>query len=747
LKPANILVSKSGVKLLDFGLAKASEELSANLTTIGGPTTGAGTIIGTLQYMSPEQVEGKTADVRSDIFAFGLVLYELVTGKRVFDGASPPSVMASILKDQPRPMSELRPLTPKGLDRVVRTCLEKDPDKRWQSARDVKHALDLITLDTADRDRPGPAKATARSLRLWQGAAVVALLGAVGAFVWASRPAPAATPEAVRFQVAPPSGTAFGTYVALAPNGQQLAFTAVGADGIVRLWVRDLTRTEPRMLAGTDGAQSAFWSPDSRYIAFGFNNQLKKIDVGGGPPQTLCEVANPVGSGAWSRAGIIVFGSRGVGGLNRVAESGGAPTLLTSPEGGFSSFPSFLPDGQHFVYFRRGPVRGIFAGSVDAKPEGQPATPVLIADAGGAYVSTSSLGSGHMLFIREGTMMVQPFNGNTLTFSGEAVAIDRVATVNQYPVFSASANGRLAYRPGGPPGSEQLTWFNRDGKVLGTVGAPGAHEQLALSPDGTRAAYRDTPHSIGGDLWVMDLSRGVSTRLTSEGTLGGFPAWSPDGKRIAFRSGSDLLQKASDGTGDASILLRAPVEDANNKDPNSWSGDGQFLLFTMVGANTFDDIWILPTQGNNRQAVPFLQTQYSESQGRLSPDGRWVAYTSNESGRSEVYVRPFTPPGATPSLAGGKWQVSREGGNSPVWREDGRELIFRSALPGAVMAVEVTPTPTTFAAGIPKLLFATPSVPLAVTGDAKRFLISMPPTQVTQAPITVVLNWEAALKR
>ncbi len=451
LKPANILVGKSGVKLLDFGLAKAAEELSANLTTIGGPSTGAGTILGTLQYMSPEQVEGKTADARSDVFAFGLVLYELVTGKRVFDGASPASVMASILKDQPRPMSELRPLTPKGLDRVVRTCLEKDPDKRWQSVRDVKHALDWITLDAADRDRPGQAKATMRSLRLWQGAAVVALLGAVGAFVWASRPPPAATPEPVRFQIAPPSSTAFETYVALAPNGRQLAFTAVGGDGIIRLWVRDLTRTEPRMLAGTDGAQSAFWSPDSRYIAFGLRNQLKKIAVDGGPPQTLCEVANPVGSGAWSREGIIVFGSRGVGGLNRVAESGGAATLLTSPEGGFSSFPSFLPDGRHFLYFRRGPIRGIFAGSLDEKPEGQPATPVLVTDAGAAYVSTSSLGTGHVLFVREGTMMAQPFDEHTLTFSGEAVAIDRVATVNQYPVFSASGNGRLAYRPGGQP--------------------------------------------------------------------------------------------------------------------------------------------------------------------------------------------------------------------------------------------------------------------------------------------------------
>lgn len=313
LKPANILVTKSGVKLLDFGLAKANEELAANMSTIGGPATGAGTILGTLQYMSPEQVEAKEADARSDIFAFGLVLYELITGKRVFDGTSPASVAASILKDQPLPISQLRPLTPKGLDRVVQTCLEKEPDKRWQSAREVKHALDWVTLDAAHRDQPERAQGSTRSLRLWQGATVVALLAAVGAAIWANRPASAPPVELVRFHVAPPPGAAFEIYVALSPDGQRLAFTAAGADGIARLWVRDLKSIDSRVLPGTEGAQSAIWSPDSRHLAFGFRNQLKKIDVTGGPPQILCEVGGPVGSGAWSRDGIILFGTRGDG--------------------------------------------------------------------------------------------------------------------------------------------------------------------------------------------------------------------------------------------------------------------------------------------------------------------------------------------------------------------------------------------------------------------------------------------------
>jgi Tol biopolymer transport system component len=278
------------------------------------------------------------------------------------------------------------------------------------------------------------------------------------------------------------------------------------------------------------------------------------------------------------------------------------------------------------------------------------------------------------------------------------------------------------------------------------VGDPGGHEQLALSPDGTRVAYRDAPHSIRGDLWVMDLTRGVSTRFTSDGLRGGFPVWSPDGTRIAFRSASDVLQKPSNAAGDATFVLRPRAEDAQNKTPSSWSHDGRFLLFTDVGANTLQDIWVQPMRGGGA-TVPFLQTQDAESQGSFSPDGRWVAYTSNKSGRSEIYVRRFTPPGAAASPVGGEFQVSREGANSAAWRDDGRELFFRSSVTGAPMAVGVQPTPTAFQAGIPRQLFSTPPVPLAVTGDGRRFLVSMPPAQTTQFLISVILNWEAALKQ
>ena len=739
LKPANILVTRGGVKLLDFGLAKASAELATNMSTIGGPATGVGTILGTLHYMSPEQLEAKDADARSDIFAFGVVLYELITGRRAFNGNTPASVIASILKEQPQPITQLSPMTPTGIDRVVQTCLEKDADRRWQSAREVKHALDWVSLDArATPDQQERTKASTRSLRLWQGATAAAVLATAGVMVWANRPPAVAATLAVRFQVAPPAGAMFETYVALSPDGQRLAFTATGADGIIRLWYRDLNSVEPRLLPGTEGAQSAFWSPDSRYIAFGFRNQLKKIDVSGGPPQILCEVEGPVGSGAWSQEGVILFGRRGVGGLNRVSENGGPAVPVTA--GGFSGFPSFLADGRRFLYFRREQTPGVFAGSLDNKPGDQPTTPVLVTDVAARYVPASNPDAGYIFFVRDQTLMAQPFDERTLTLAGEAVAIDRVATVNNYPAFSASANGRLAYRAVNPSTSRQLTWFTREGKPLSTVGVPGGHEQLALSPDGTRVIYRDVVSTLGGDLWVIDLTRGINERFTFERTVGGFPVWSPNGGHIAFRSGQDVFQKPSSGGSDAERLVKTETQAS----PTSWSPDGKFLLFTVIGLNSLFDIDVL-TIDAGRHVSSFLKTQYNESQAMFSPDGQWVAYTSNESGRNEVYVRPFTPPGAERRTEG-KWPVSREGGNMAVWREDGRELIFRSAS-GAPMAVDIELTPTTFKAGIAKQLFLTPPVPWTVTADGKRFLVSMPAVQDVQLPITIDLNWEAALKR
>ena len=741
LKPANILVTRSGVKLLDFGLAKATADVSSAMTTIGGPATSAGVIVGTLNYMSPEQVEAKPVDARSDIFAFGLILYELITGKRVFDGTTAGSVIAAILKDQPPPIREVCPSTPKGIDRIVQTCLEKDPDKRWQSAREVMHALDWITTESGHRDEPARADAAVRSVRWWQGATIVALLAAAGTAIWATRPAPRPIAEPIRFEVMPPVGSEFETYVALSPDGEQLAFTATGADASVQLWVRDLKSLDARVLPGTEGAQSIIWSPDSRQIAFGFSNQLKRTSTAGGPPQVVCASDSPVGSGAWTADDIIIFGSRGgAGGIKRVSASGGVATPLISRQG-TSSFPSLLP-GRRFLYYWRGSTEGIFVGSIDESPERQSTTPMMLSTHAAAYVRAPGSDVGYLFFVREQTLMIQPFDERTVTLSGDAVPIDRVATVNAYPALSASTTGRLAYRSVQRSTSRQLTWFDRDGKTLGTVGNLGDHEQIALSPDGKRAAYRDDVGSVAGDLWLADLTRGVTEKLTIQRSLGGFPVWSPDSTRIAYRVVNDVVQKRASGIGDPEVLLRSPIQTT----PTSWSRDGRFILLTSIGAsNTLLDIDILPMQGE-RRAIPYLRTPYSESQGTFSSDGQWVAYTSNESGRNEVYVRSFTPPGAVDSSGAARVKVSSAGGSSPVWRADGRELIFRSAS-GAPMAAAITASSTSIEAGSPRQLFATPAVPWGVTADGKRFLVSMPPPGELPTPIRVDLNWEAALKK
>ncbi len=742
LKPANILVTTAGIKLLDFGLAKAVGTAAAGMVTASVPLTGAGTILGTLQYMAPEQLEGKDADARSDIFAFGLVFYELLTGKRAFEAPSQASLIASILKEQPRSIRDLVPMSTPGLERVLLTCLEKDPDKRWQSARDVRHALDWMARETTP---PADAAAPPRTLRRWKVIAAVCAATAalaIGAAV-ALRPAPPPDPEPMRFQISPPENGSFEIYVALSPNGQRLAFTAYDAEGIVRIWVRDLSTSTARPLPGTEGAQSLFWSPDSRFLAFGLRNQLKKVDASGGPPLTLCDVPSAVGSGAWNGDGTIIFGGRGSGPLTRVSEAGGVAVSVTIAESGFHTFPSFVGDDRHFVYYRSAPTPGVYIGSLDVKPEEQSTVALLPNLAAAAFVHTGAAAGGRLVFLREGTLLAQPFDSSRLALTGEAVPIaERVASVNQYGVFTASRTGVMAYRSGSPA-NRQLTWLDRQGKALGVTGEFGAHDQPALSPDATRLADRDVVGAgTAGDIWLLDLVRNVSTRFTFDRSPGGFPVWSPDGSRIAFRTGQDLYQKAASGAGEAEVVLKSNA----TKTPSSWSRDGRFLLYSEAGPRTGDDIWVLKLDGD-RTPASVLRTEFNENQATFSPDMRWIAYTSTDSGRQEIYVRPFTPSGGAPAGTGGRWQVSRDGGNVARWRADGRELIFRALITGAPMAVDVESSPT-FRAGIPKRLFATSTNPPWVpTPDAQRFLVAMPPQRDVQEPITLVLNWDSGLKR
>jgi Tol biopolymer transport system component/tRNA A-37 threonylcarbamoyl transferase component Bud32 len=745
LKPGNVMLTGDDerVKVLDFGLARATDPVpgpgAADSPTVTSPAlTQAGLVLGTAAYMSPEQAKGRTADKRSDVWSFGCVLYEMVTGTPPFAGENVADTLAAVLTRDPD-WSRVPVSTPRSVRVCLERCLLRDRHERISDFSTVRFLLaDIVRLDHST----GGTAPSASSRRWFVGAALTVLLAVVGAAIWAGWPAPTGAPEAIRFQVLPPTDSAFSVYVALSPDGRHLAFTATGADAIVRLWIRDLDEVEARVLPGTEGAQSIIWSPDSRRIAFGFSNQLKKIDIAGGPPELVCEAESPVGSGAWGPDDIILFGSRGgAGGISRVSASGGAVTPLTFREGGTSSFPSLLP-GRRFLYYRRGAVEGIFAGSIDAAPEQQPTTAVLPSAHAAAYVRPIDANGGYLFFVRDQTLMVQPFNEQTLKLSGDAMPIGRIATVNAYAAFSASSNGRLAYRSGGRSTSRQLTWFDRDGRRLGTAGDPGSHEQIALSPDGMRAAYRDDDGAVAGDLWLADLTRGVSERLTTERSLGGFPVWSPDGTRLAYRVVNDVVEKRATGVGDLEVLLRSPIQTT----PTSWSRDGRFILLTTIGpSNTLLDIDILPMQGD-RRSVSFIRTQYNESQATFSPDGHWVAYTSNESGRNEVYVRSFTPPGSPASSTVARARISRDGGNSPVWRDDGRELIFRSAS-GAPMAAEVIHTSTSFHAGSPTLLFETPAVPWDVTPDGQRFLVSMPPPTELPTPITIDLNWESTLKR
>jgi len=755
LKPDNILAGKAGVKILDFGLAKIDHEPASADIIATKPLTAEGTVLGTLQYMSPEQIEGQEADARSDIFAFGLVLYELITGQRAFTGKTRTSLVASILKDQPRPLSELQPLSPPALERVVATCLEKDPDKRWQSAREVKHALEWISSESPAARTTAPSAPKRRWL--WPSIAAVAVViaGATVYALWPKHPAPA---KVTRFQVPLPESSTFGQYLSLSPDGRKLLFNTTGPKG--GLWVRDLDSLEARLIPGTQGVFRMFWSPDSRFVAFGQGNQLKKMDITGGPVQTLCEIPSTVGSGAWNRDGVIIFGSV-PGPVRRVSEAGGVPTEVTAVVvGQVQTIPTFLPDGHHFIYFRSGAAEtiGMYVGSIDAKPAEQSRKRLLASQYAPLYAASPDAPGGHVFFLREGTLMAQTFDAVKLELTGEPVPVaEHVGNGTGHGFFSVSPSGALAYRIGVQAAGMQLTWLNRQGMILGTVGEPNLDRYIRLAPDGKRGAVRDAAVNATGDIWTLDFTRGVRTRFTFRQGDGSWPLWSPDGKRIIFAAGNlldTIYEKDSNGAGDERELFKKPGE---VKQATSLSHDGRFLLYETVansGGRATYALWVLPLEGEPKPAI-LLGTQFNEGLGSFSPDMHWIAYMSDESGRGEIYVRPFVPrgPSGTPALGEGKWQVSKDGISPtvgwPAWRADGKELVF-PALNGSPMAVDVKAKGAAFEAGVPKQLFALPANvgDWDMTADGKRFLVSMPPKQESaNTPITVVLNWQAELKK
>jgi eukaryotic-like serine/threonine-protein kinase len=756
LKPGNIMLTKSGAKLLDFGLAKAALPLASVATLTAAvtrttPVTQQGTIVGTFQYMSPEQVEGKEVDTRSDIFSFGAVLYEMITGQRAFPGKSQLSVASAILEKEPAPISSIKPLTPPALDHAMRRCLAKDPEERWQTARDL--ALELNWISASGSQSAVPAPVTARSKRrerlAWIMAAVCALAAVtLGVLHWSHAPE---KPRVVRSYVKATlsSGFLFSGQVsgfALSPDGLRLAYVALNADGKAVLWVRPLDSLQAQPLAGTADASYPFWSPDSRTIGFFAGGKLKRIEASGGPPLTLCDAPLPRG-GSWSQAEVIVFAPNLNAPLFRVSASGGTAAPLTSPDAAKGEvthrWPQFLPDGRHFLYLagspyglKENPMNSVVVGSLDSKEK-----KLLM-----HTHSNAMYGSGHILFLRQNTLMAQPFDAKRLEFTGEAFPVadpvrEEETTIRSY--FSVSQNGLLAYLEGTGEADREFVWLDRGGKKIGGVPGQDAYSAPRISPDGKKLAY--VRGASGFDIWSYDLVRGVKTPLTfgsGSGQSNLFPVWSSDGQHIAYtsvRGGKfGFYQKAADGSGSEEVLLEGTDY---VKYLSDWSPDGKFLAYQDNNkgvASTF----VLPLSGE-RNPHAFLQSPFTTVRASFSPDGKWLAYCSNESGDLKVYVVPFPGPG-------GKWQVSSGGGDFPRWRRDGKELFYLS-LDSKMMAAEIKASGSSFAIGAVRQLFETRAYrsqvgAYDVTADGQRFIIAYEPGQPNEA-ITLVENWDADLKK
>jgi eukaryotic-like serine/threonine-protein kinase len=763
LKPGNVMLTKSGVKLLDFGLAKAmapvgrasAASLTALPTQAGSNLTQEGTILGTFQYMAPEQLEGKEADARTDIFAFGCVLYEMATGKKAFSGRSQASLISSIMRSEPAAISTLASMTTPAFDRVVQTCLSKDPDDRWQSAADVGKELKWVAEGS-------PADVEARRVApgrqsLIRGAFATAAVAVVllGILVLRPRREP---PRLFESSILPPNDVRFffaSSPMAVSPDGRQIAFVAQSADGTRRLWLRSFGASGALPLAGTEQASKPFWSPDSRFLGFFAEGKLKKVAASGGPPQTLCDAPSGRG-GTWNRDGLILFCPSNIGAIHRVAATGGAPSPVTRLDEGLGEFghtwPFFLPDGRRFLYMsygaragRSGTASAVYVGSLDSSER----TLLLYARSNVAFAPLSAGSSnGHLLYWQEGALQARPFDAKRLRLTGEAIPVAerlRFFGASGTAIFSVSQNGVLAYQSSPHGEVSQLTWFDRSGKRIEAVGDEADYYHPRLSHAGRRiaVAISDPAHYL--DIWVYDLPRRVSTRLTFGPAVNIFPIWSPDDEQIVFASNRrgfhDLYQRAASGTGQDRLLFSSV---RSSKFPTDWSREAGALAFhsTDPSVKTGSDIWVLSVAEG--KASPFVSGPFSEMSPQFSPDGRWMAYASAESGRFEIYVQPFP-------AAGAKWQISTAGGSYPRWRRDGNEIFYVSP-DNELMAVELT-TAQGFAVGTPKPLFRTRIKSLDigfqydVAPDGNRFLINTVAEEDRADAVTVVQNWTAELPK
>ncbi len=765
IKPDNIMIRKDGrVQIMDFGLAKLKGV---------SRLTKEGSTVGTAGYMSPEQVQGQNTDHRTDIFSLGVVLYELFTGESPFKGVHETAITYEIVNVDPVPLSAAKPDIDPQLDAIVLECLEKEPAERYQSIAEVGKDLRRFKRESsrtrvsrvstirnmsqsgATKVAPAGEQGTpwtffSKERIIWS-TAIIVLLGAVLTFALVHFREMPPEVRTFRAMIMPPEktifSTTFGGHIDVSPDGHMVALVARDSTGKSLLWVRPLNSLVARPLSGTEEASYPFWSPDSRFIGFFSGNKMKRIDASGGPAQTICDATAGRG-GAWGQDGTILFAPHQNASLLRVAAAGGIPTAVTKldsvrHETGHR-WPHFHPDGVHFFYLARTVTGG--TGEADAVRLGSLRDSTMK----NIVVPASSnavFASGHLLFMREQSLMAQEFDASGLVLVGDAFPI---AQEVQYDpafgraTFTASDNGILVYQSGSTQGGTRLAWYDRSGKQLSTFGRPAIYYSPRLSPDGKRLAvdlYEAQSRNV--DVWVCELARDVWSRFTFEPGVDRSPVWSRDGNTIVFYSNRkgrvDLYQRPASGAGNEDPFFESDVD----KLPNDWAPDGKSFLITSTGnPRTRNDLWILTLSGD-KKAIPFLQTEFNEGAGTFSPDGRWITYNSDESGKNQIYVRPFPGPG-------GKWQVSTAGGRQPIWSRNGKEIFFISD-DNKLFSAPVRWSGATFEVGTAQPLFEVHAMPTNhpydVTADGQRFLVNTLLGEASSGPVTLVINWDAEVKK